>query len=193
LIKTIKVDPGDSALLHGLTEVQAFFPEEGEVEGAETPAMAAAGPNLNYLTLGLIQKGSKGADVAFAQKQLQVYMPSEAYYVVADGVFGSITEDAVKVFQKKCGLTQDGAVGSQTWARLGPEVYTNMASYWNKSASVSEVQRLLKLSGRYTGTIDGIFGINTENAIKNFQKAYGLTQDGIWGKKCWGVTEQGYL
>ena len=189
MLKTILVDHADSELLQGRTEVQAFFPEESE----DAPATRAGGPNLNYLSYAVIKKGSKGADVAFAQKQLQVYMPSEAYYVVSDGEFGSITEDAVKVFQKKCGITQDGIVGGGTWPRLGPDVYTNMASYWNKAASISEVQRLLKISGRYTGTIDGIFGTNTQNAIKSFQKAYGLTQDGIWGKQCWGVTEQGYL
>ena len=189
MIKTIMVDPGDSDLLHGRTEVKAVFPEEGDA----APAIRAGGPDLNYLSLALIKKNSTGVDVAFAQKQLLVYMPSEAYNVVVDGNFGSITEDAVKVFQKKCGLTQDGVVGSNTWARLGPEVSSNMSSYWNKAASISEVQRLLKISGRYTGAIDGIFGTNTLNAIKNFQKAYGLTQDGIWGKKCWGITEQGYL
>jgi len=189
MIKTIPVDPDDSKLLNGRTEVQAFFPEEGE----DAPAKAAAGPNLNYLTYPVIKKNSTGADVAFAQKQLLVYMPSEAYYVVVDGVFGTVTEDAVKAFQKKCGLTQDGIVGSGTWPRLGPNVYANMASYWNKKLSIEEVQRLLKISGRYTGTIDGLFGPNTENAIKNFQQAYGIAQDGIWGKQCWGITEQGYL
>jgi len=55
------------------------------------------------------------------------------------------------------------------------------------------VQRVLKLSGRYTGNIDGIFGIGTENGIKSFQKAYGLMQDGIWGRQCWGIVEQGYI
>ena len=189
MIKTIKVDPSDSVLLHGLTEVKAFFPEEGE----DASVMAAAGPNVNYLSLAEIKKNSTGANVAFAQKQLLVYMPSEAYYVVVDGNFGTVTEDAVKAFQKKCGISQDGIVGAGTWPRLGPNVYSNMASYWNKKLSIEEVQRLLKISGRYTGTIDGIFGVNTENAIKNFQQAYGITKDGIWGKQCWGITEQGYL
>ena len=79
-----------------------------------------------------------------------------------------------------------GACGGQ----FGAKVWHSRDKY---RRVIFQLQRLLKLSGRYTGTIDGIFGINTENAIKNFQKAYGLTQDGIWGKRCWGVTEQGYL
>jgi peptidoglycan hydrolase-like protein with peptidoglycan-binding domain len=36
----------------------------------------------------------------------------------ADGRFGSLTDRAVRAFQKNCGLTADGIVGSQTLARL---------------------------------------------------------------------------
>ena len=68
-----------------------------------------------------------------------------------------------------------------------------MANYWNKTLSIMEVQRLLKITGRYTGSIDGIFGTGTLNGIKSFQSAYGLTQDGIWGRQCWGIVEQGYI
>lgn len=33
--------------------------------------------------------------------------------------------------------------------------------------------------------VDGIFGPNTENAVKTFQKVFGLAQDGIVGFKTW--------
>ncbi|MBW4508179.1 MAG: peptidoglycan-binding protein [Scytonematopsis contorta HA4267-MV1] len=33
--------------------------------------------------------------------------------------------------------------------------------------------------------IDGDFGANTETAVKNFQKYYGLTIDGVVGAKTW--------
>ena len=36
----------------------------------------------------------------------------------ADGAYGPSTENAVKAFQRSNGLTPDGVVGSQTWARL---------------------------------------------------------------------------
>lgn len=41
------------------------------------------------------------------------------YKLVADGVFGAKTEDAVKDFQRKNKLSADGIVGSQTWSALG--------------------------------------------------------------------------
>lgn len=50
--------------------------------------------------------------------------------------------------------------------------------------SIVYQQRNLKYNGYYyTGAIDGIKGAGTRNAIKAFQKAYGLTADGIWGVK----------
>ena len=191
MIKSIEVNDNDLVSLRGLTEVKVLFPDESE--GASIQAAAAGNPSPNYLSLALIKKGSTGANVAFAQRQLKLYIPSEAAYVVVDGNFGTTTETAVKAFQKKCGLSQDGIVGSDTWSRLGPNVWHSMPSYWNKTQSIMEVQRLLKIAGRYTGAIDGTFGLGTENAVRFFQQIYSLSVDGIWGKQCWGIIEQGYV
>lgn len=46
---------------------------------------------------------------------------------------------------------------------------------------VSQIQSVLKDEGYYTGNIDGIFGTKTKNAVIAFQKANGLTADGIVG------------
>lgn len=47
------------------------------------------------------------------------------------------------------------------------------------------LQEKLNAFGYNCGKVDGIFGIATENAIKAFQKAYGLIADGIVGKNTW--------
>ena len=57
-----------------------------------------------------LKKGSRGAEVKTLQQKLNL---------VADGIFGSLTEEAVKEFQKNNGLTVDGIVGQKTWEKLG--------------------------------------------------------------------------
>jgi len=53
---------------------------------------------------------------------------------------------------------------------------------------VKRVQRILVMIKMldYTG-IDGQFGPNTENAVKNFQQSKGLTVDGVVGNQTWGA------
>lgn len=57
-----------------------------------------------------LKLGSRGIDVITLQKKLNLHQ---------DGIFGPLTEEAVKEFQKSNGLTVDGIVGTKTWAKLG--------------------------------------------------------------------------
>jgi GH25 family lysozyme M1 (1,4-beta-N-acetylmuramidase) len=51
-----------------------------------------------------------------------------------------------------------------------------------KGNTVTAVQQLLTAKGYKSGKTDGIFGANTEAAVKRFQAVNGLTADGIVGK-----------
>ncbi len=50
-----------------------------------------------------------------------------------------------------------------------------------KGGEVKEVQRRLKQWGYYTGSVDGVFGAGTRNAVIKFQKKNGLKADGVVG------------
>ena len=50
---------------------------------------------------------------------------------------------------------------------------------------VSELQRILTSLGYNPGSIDGIFGQGTQNAVIAFQRANGLSPDGIVGSATW--------
>jgi len=57
--------------------------------------------------------------------------------------------------------------------------------------SVKELQQLLK-SYNYKISVDGVFGIGTEAAVKDFQTSFGLTADGVVGRKTWQALYAGY-
>ncbi len=50
-------------------------------------------------------------------------------------------------------------------------------------SEVKSIQKVLKEKGYYSGSVDGIYGTQTKNAVIKFQKATGLTADGIAGDK----------
>lgn len=55
-------------------------------------------------------------------------------------------------------------------------------SIGDKGENVRALQQQLKTLGYLTGSVDGDFGKATEDAVKEFQKVNGLTQDGKAGK-----------
>ena len=133
----------------------------------------------NYPT---IRRGDRGNFVAILQYLLNEYGAN----VVADGIFGGNTYQAVLNFQKNNGLTQDGIVGRNTWrALLNLEPTSQVLRNGSKSSSVLFLQRLL-LSYLYPITdLDGVFGPETERAVRSFQSENNLSVDGIVGKNTW--------
>ena len=59
----------------------------------------------------------------------------------------------------------------------------SLSRYGSTGDEVKQIQTKLKNWGYYTGNVDGIFGSKTFEAVKKFQKANGLTVDGIVGEK----------
>lgn len=59
-----------------------------------------------------LKKGSRGEDVKTLQRAL---------HLLDDGIFGKLTDEAVREFQKENGLKVDGIVGEKTWSALFPD------------------------------------------------------------------------
>ena len=57
-----------------------------------------------------------------------------------------------------------------------------LSKYGSRGDEVKQIQTKLKRWGYYNGSIDGIYGTQTLNAVKSFQRKNGLTVDGIAGK-----------
>ena len=58
-----------------------------------------------------------------------------------------------------------------------------LSKYGSKGEEVIQIQTKLKRWGYYNGAIDGVYGSQTQAAVKYFQRKNGLTQDGIAGAK----------
>ncbi len=56
-----------------------------------------------------------------------------------------------------------------------------LSKYGSRGSEVTQIQTKLKRWGYYNGNIDGIYGTQTVNAVKYFQRKNGLTVDGIAG------------
>lgn len=141
-------------------------------------------------TAALSKYGSTGSEVTQIQKKLKNW----GYYTGdVDGVFGTQTQNAVKLFQQKNGLSVDGIAGLQTLRAMGITTSSSQSSsstvssipikYGSRGNDVKTIQSKLKNWGYYTGAVDGIFGSGTKSAVSSFQKKNGLTADGIVGSQ----------
>ncbi len=166
---------------------------------------------VSYPTIKL---DSKGSEVKKAQ-QLLIANGYSCGAAGADGDFGAATYNAVKKFQADNGLEADGIVGAKTWEALlkteqtkpeqtepdkepekEPEEPTTptgstctvelpIIKQGDKGFTVVAVQVLLNKNNFGVKYTDGDFGPETLAKVKAFQKAKGLTADGIVGRGTW--------
>ena len=71
------------------------------------------------------------------------------------------------------------------------ETVEALSKYGSRGSEVTQIQTKLKRWGYYSGSVDGIYGTQTVNAVKYFQRKNGLTADGIAGPatlKAMGIT-----
>ena len=142
-------------------------------------------PNTSntYLT-----NGNSGANVTTMQKRLidLGYLMGSASGRVCD-----ITEQAIVAFQKRNNLDDDGIAGPGTLEKMYSSSAKKASSavgiigmtlkLGNEGSEVRLLQNKLKSYGFLTGSADGIYGTATETAVKEFQRANGLTADGKAG------------
>ncbi|MEH2161510.1 MAG: peptidoglycan-binding protein [Nostoc sp.] len=141
--------------------------------------------NSNYLT-----KGDEGENVRALQERLRV---AGFYYGNATGIFGPITEEAVKRFQDSYKLSVDGVVGPATLAKLpglgigdGEEapkkvVNRDKLRVGDRGESVRVIQEQLIQAGYLEGEPNGYYGPYTADAVKRFQAANFLKGSGVAG------------
>lgn len=72
------------------------------------------------MAITVLKKGSRGEEVKRLQENLGIYFGKNSLY--ADGIYGALTEDLVKVLQKELGLVCDGVAGPKTLEALSNKI-----------------------------------------------------------------------
>jgi peptidoglycan hydrolase-like protein with peptidoglycan-binding domain len=131
-------------------------------------------------------------------RTLQYLLRARGHTVVVDGIFGPLTEAAVRAFQQEKHLAVDGVVGPITWAAL--IVTVRQGSQGDAVRGVQEEFQFRNLSGDPSKglAVDGIFGPRTDAAVRGFQQALhsdipSVTVDGIVGPVTWQALVSGML
>jgi N-acetylmuramoyl-L-alanine amidase len=133
----------------------------------------------------LFRRGDTGP--AVAQVQAALVTLGLLRSAPTEPVFDQPTDWAVREFQQNRGLVVDGIVGPETYAALqaarlslGDRLLSLAGRHYSGDDVAALQERLLEL-GFDTGRVDGVFGVQTECALKGFQREYGLVSDGVCG------------
>jgi N-acetylmuramoyl-L-alanine amidase len=129
----------------------------------------------------------RSGDAGPAVRDLQQRLTRCGYVVTLDGHFGDETLDAVRQFQTQRRLRLDGICGPETWGALiessyalGDRLLYSRAPML-RGDDVIDLQSRLNALGFDAGREDGILGPETETALRQFQREYGLEPDGVSG------------
>ena len=161
-----------------------------------------------------LRVGSRGRSVALIQTALNRISQSFPAIpkLAVDGIYGSLTEAAVRVFQRVFDLAEDGIVGRQTWYGI-ERVYTGVLKLselrsqglryedlgWefpeplrvgDRGDRVRQLQYMLAVVGQFVQevpsiSVDGIFGPNTRDAVAAFQGYEGFAVTGDADDRTW--------
>lgn len=196
----------------GFTPIQIlhnYYPNDLELVAGPSGSVPESYPGV------VLQRGSTGADVRAIQLRLnriRANYPAIPAINPVDGIYGVTTENAVTIFQRTFYLLQDGKVGRSTWNKisviwvsiiklselggegerigLSPTPPTVTIRQGDRGADVIHAQFLLDFISQFysdipTPLMDSIFGADMTNAVRAFQRRFGLTVDGVIGPNTW--------
>jgi len=163
----------------------------------------------NAIVRPALKLGSRGEAVT----ELQAALKLLGFYAGdVDGIFSQSTAKAVSEFQQAAGISADAIVGQNTWNRLFPSTPGEIANTplaeegaiagglplptqtnfpilrrGMRGATVRDLQERLRAKGFLQSVADGVFGRQTQVAVKAAQRQYRLPADGIVGPATWEV------
>jgi N-acetylmuramoyl-L-alanine amidase len=134
--------------------------------------------------------GDTGPAVAEIRSKLAVLglLPADVVSDVTSATFDDETDRAVRAFQQQRGISVDGLVGATTYHaldearwRLGDRILFFVPARLMAGDDVAALQQRLLDMGFDCGRVDGLFGAETEQALREFQRNVGVAADGTCG------------
>ena len=169
-----------------------------------------------------LKTGDSGSGVELMQirlNRISKNYPGIPKIYPVDGFFDHSTEDAVRKFQEVFNLTPDGIIGAATWnsinyiynavkrlysvnseglslSELDTE-YEKELKLGDSSRSVYALQYYLAYISLFYPTVispatDGDFGQGTDAAVRSYQRAFGLPENGIVDEITWNSIQNTY-
>lgn len=157
-----------------------------------------------------ISNQQKKEDIREAQIYLRVIAEGDPDIpmTVPDGIYGKETEDAVRAFQKKYGLTVTGKIDAATWELLYKEYLKTAQNFaplqpitplTRNNIPLSEgdagyliyiVQAMINTVAQFYDNIEGsavngVYDSSTSEAVKQLQQVIGTKQTGIIDAATW--------
>lgn len=161
-------------------------------EAAFSPTLSFSAEIAPDRLLKLQNPYLRGEDI----RQVQLALNRAGFSIEADGVFGPGTAELVKQWQAQQGLTADGIVGAATRSALGVDgenleataattlsidpTILKLTNPPQRGNEVRALQAALREQGIRVGT-DGVFGPDTDRAVKEYQRSQGMVADGMVG------------
>lgn len=154
-----------------------------------------------------LRLGDRGDTVFTLQQWLSYYVTTSR----VDGIFGPLTQHALRRFQYRMFLPTDGVAGPKTWdaLMLGVPIGLPILHLGSQGEQVRWVQEILANMGLYVmagsesgsdadldgssdrglnGSLDGKFGPQMERAVRRYQASRRLKNtDGIIGESTWAA------
>ena len=138
--------------------------------------------------VALFRFGDQGAAVRSIRALLQATGDLAPSTAEASDVYDAEVAQAVRAFQQRRGLIVDGVLGPHThialdgahW-KLGDRMLSHIPGHMLQGDDVAELQERLLSLGFTPNRVDGVFGTNTEQAVRRFQSGVGLAVDGSVG------------
>ncbi len=112
-------------------------------------------------------------------------------------LFSSEIDVAVRSFQQDRGIMIDGIVGAATFRQLeearwnlGDRIVSYSVGHMTAGDDVANLQQRLNTLGFDAGRVDGVFGPDTDRALREFQRNVGLEGDGTCGPDVWRALDR---